>query len=149
MDGWKTTFLLGWYIFRGELLNFQGGITCEVRKCEFGWPKLLQCSDVKELQHPCTPVEFCGCTYDLRCMMYITKKTCIYTREPKHHIDDHPNQKSSLEITSQETHAILFTFSGIHRWRQRWVAATAEVVSKQPPRTVHSQKAKDDYDPVY
>ena len=69
MDGWKTTFLLGWYIFRGELLNFQGGITCEVRKCEFGWPNLLQHSDVKELQHPCTPVEFCGCTYDLRCMM--------------------------------------------------------------------------------
>ena len=23
-DGWKITFLLGWFIFRGELLNFQG-----------------------------------------------------------------------------------------------------------------------------
>ena len=23
-DGWKITFLLGWLIFRGELLNFQG-----------------------------------------------------------------------------------------------------------------------------
>ena len=24
MDGWNTSFLLGWLIFRGELLNFQG-----------------------------------------------------------------------------------------------------------------------------
>ena len=24
INGWKITFLLGWPIFRGELLNFQG-----------------------------------------------------------------------------------------------------------------------------
>jgi len=28
-DAWKTTLLLGWYIFRGKLLNFQGVVVLE------------------------------------------------------------------------------------------------------------------------
>ena len=27
--GWKITFFLGWFIFRGELLNFQGVVCSE------------------------------------------------------------------------------------------------------------------------
>ena len=31
-DGWKTTLLFGWYIFRGELLNFQGVVSIKSLK---------------------------------------------------------------------------------------------------------------------
>ena len=34
--GWKTTLLLRWYIFRGELLNFQGDILCAITRCYSG-----------------------------------------------------------------------------------------------------------------